>query len=196
MMLASKPDQEVRMIPVGPLIAEVIEEFLGDLPVTELYEDDAPHGRANLYFLAGLVSYMSIYEEKAAAVFEIPALIDDVISNQYVEIVDYMWDYLLAFNDTEGNSRVFTSEVSSATELFDSKSIIYPNPVSETLFIKSNLGLTDATIRNVSGIVVTKVSFNYDEAIDVSNLATGVYFLEIQTNGKQAAEILKFVKGE
>ncbi|NND04793.1 MAG: hypothetical protein HKN87_00315 [Saprospiraceae bacterium] len=56
-LLVSRTDLQVRMIPIGPIIGDIIETYLSSVPITELYEDDAPHGRALLYFLASIVTY-------------------------------------------------------------------------------------------------------------------------------------------
>jgi len=54
------------MIPVGPIIAKIMDGPLADqILVTEFYEDDAPHGRPNLYFLAALITYAAIFDEPA-----------------------------------------------------------------------------------------------------------------------------------
>jgi hypothetical protein len=67
------------MIPVGPILAELmLETEVGNILVTNLYEDDAPHGTASLYFLASLISNMSIYEEQAPATFVVPPIIDPI----------------------------------------------------------------------------------------------------------------------
>lgn len=102
------PANEVRMIPVGPILAHLFQDtLLTSIPVLELYEDNAPHGRANLYFLAGLISYMAIFEEKAPMNFNVPAELHPSIASSYAQVVDYIWNYLLAFDDLSGNSRVF-----------------------------------------------------------------------------------------
>ena len=78
-LLIQRPDHEIKTIPAGPILSELtLETEIGDILVTELYEDDAPHGRASLYFLASLICYMAIYEEQAPATFVVPPIIDPI----------------------------------------------------------------------------------------------------------------------
>ena len=107
-MILRYPNHCVRMIPVGPLISGLVSQSPFDqIAVTTLYEDDAPHGRPNLYFLAGIVTYMSVYGVEPPASFVIPGDIDPLIAERYDEIVAFCWDELAAFVDDEGMSRVF-----------------------------------------------------------------------------------------
>ncbi|MEL6987478.1 MAG: thrombospondin type 3 repeat-containing protein [Bacteroidota bacterium] len=98
----------VKMIPVGRAIAGLLTEAPYDtIPITEIYEDDAPHGRATLYFMTGIISYMAIYGEKAPATFEVPSIIHPTIRNTYTNVVNCFWNYLQDFNFASGESRVF-----------------------------------------------------------------------------------------
>ncbi len=106
-MLAERPQLDVRMIPVGSILARLLTSSLADVPVTSLYEDDAPHGRPSLYFLAGLVTYMGMYGVEAPAGFSVPDSIDPIIAERYPEIVEFIWAELQQFDDDTGRSRVF-----------------------------------------------------------------------------------------
>ena len=107
-LLLSRPASNLRMIPVGPIIAELLGSTpYSSIPLGELYEDDAPHGRASLYFLAGLISYMAIYEEEAPASYTVPSIVHETIRNNYSSIVTQVWTYLQNFNTPSGDSRVF-----------------------------------------------------------------------------------------
>jgi len=110
LIMASRPTYNIRMIPVGPMIADM----MGNAPyntilANELYEDDAPHGTESIYFLAGLATYMAIYGEKAPATYSPPNTILSDISDNYTTIMDDFWDYMVAFVDDNGNNRVFVS---------------------------------------------------------------------------------------
>lgn len=107
-LLTSRPDLNVRMIPVGPIIAKIIDGPLADqIPVTDFYEDDAPHGRPNLYFLAALITYAAIFEEQAPATYTPPDLIHPDLRNNYAAINAFIWNELHAFDTPAGDSRVF-----------------------------------------------------------------------------------------
>ncbi len=91
-IVAARPALNVRMIPVGPVISHLLTTTdLGQIPITELYEDNAPHGRATIYFLAALVTYMTTYGVKAPDGFQVPVLVHERIRNNYQRVVDDIW---------------------------------------------------------------------------------------------------------
>ncbi|UTW44892.1 hypothetical protein KFE80_10955 [bacterium SCSIO 12696] len=107
-VMAARPDANVKMIPVGPVITTALSNSaLQGIPVTELYEDGAPHGRPTIYFLASLVTYMSVYGVEAPGNFQVPSSIHPLVRDNYADIVRLMWSELQNFNDVNGNSRVF-----------------------------------------------------------------------------------------
>jgi len=106
-MLAARPELNVRMLPVGPILAQLQTTVLADVPVEALYEDSAPHGQPTLYFLAGLVTYMGIYAAPAPADYVVPESVHPLVRELYPEIVDVIWSELQAFEDADGDSRVF-----------------------------------------------------------------------------------------
>lgn len=77
------------------------------------------------------------------------------------------------------------------SQMLSSEMVLYPNPVKHTL----NIELRDAsgkeyTIYNVLGQVVAKGL--YTESMDVSSLQSGIYMLEVTTQGEKM--IKRFVK--
>ena len=107
-LLLSHPNVEVKMIPIGPILAELFTNtVLDQIPATELYEDDAPHGRATTYFLASLITYMATYEEQAPPTYVVPTIVHEIVRNNYSTIVNHIWDELSDFNLPNGESRVF-----------------------------------------------------------------------------------------
>ena len=57
---------------------------------------------------------------------------------------------------------------------------IYPNPVEKQLIISSEENIETISIYNLNGIMVYSGTYN-TEGIDVSNLNSGVYFVNIKT---------------
>lgn len=106
-VMEANPDRNVRMIPVGPVISKLLSNILTDIPVDVLYEDDAPHGRPTIYFLAGLVTYMAMYGTEAPADYVIPDSIHADVAANYDAVVAFVWNELNNFTDTDGNSRVW-----------------------------------------------------------------------------------------
>lgn len=99
------------------------------------------------------------------------------------------------FNSTSGSSaknqiksigtnhiRVYDISGILSTNNFISESFdVFPNPVSDVLNIrmKNNLSLEKVTIYNNSGQIVKTAQQN---TVDVSNLSSGIYFVEVITN--------------
>jgi len=104
----SRPNYNIRMIPVGPVIAELMSTAPYDaIDPVDLYEDNAPHGRETIYFLAGLATYMAIYEEEAPTSYTVPNTVLPIIADNYTDIADDFWNYFQAFDDAAGNNRIF-----------------------------------------------------------------------------------------
>ncbi|MFS4491750.1 hypothetical protein [Maribacter sp. 2308TA10-17] len=105
-----RPDLNVKMIPIGPIISKLLTETnLSGIPFSELYEDDAPHGRPTLYFLASLITYMGMYGVETPSDYQVPDTVHVLVQDNYGTIVDSIWDELENFNDVEGNSYVFNN---------------------------------------------------------------------------------------
>lgn len=176
------PDACVRMIPVGPIISKLLQQSPYDqIPIDQLYEDDAPHGRASLYFLASLATYMTMYEEKAPASFQVDPLIHPIIADNYQAVVDFIWDQLWDYHGSEGGNSVFCSStiVSTASPLDPSINItLYPNPAQNELRIKGDFAPHSVSIYDIHGraYLSSIPIWEANEAIDVSELPTGIYF--------------------
>jgi hypothetical protein len=97
----------VKMIPVGYILGQLLTGTLSSVPASDLYEDNAPHGRPSLYFLAGLITYMSIYGSIAPTTYTVPANVNSTIASNFTTVVNEIWTNLNNFNFTNGNSRVF-----------------------------------------------------------------------------------------
>ena len=132
-LMLEYPDQCVRMIPVGPAINNLLSESPFDqIPITELYEDDAPHGRASIYFLAALTTYMAMYGEQPPATYMVDGIIHPIIANNYNQAVQYIWDVLLTFDNATNENRVFCSPPLTVDVSEDASSkgfYLYPKPI-------------------------------------------------------------------
>ncbi|QHQ34092.1 hypothetical protein [Algicella marina] len=87
----ARPDANVSLIPAGPVMANLFTGLLKDVPVTDLYEDDAPHGKPTLYFLASLVTYVHLYGERPPQNFAIPASVNAKVRARYPDIREAVW---------------------------------------------------------------------------------------------------------
>ena len=69
--------------------------------------------------------------------------------------------------------------------------LVYPNPVTTQLFVKSKQVNVDYSIRNVLGALVQKGVLK-NESIGIEELQTGVYILELTS--KNNTQSIRFVK--
>ncbi|MBA5793541.1 T9SS type A sorting domain-containing protein [Flavobacterium sp. xlx-214] len=92
------------------------------------------------------------------------------------------------FDNNSGHVRVYDlSGVLSNNEFVQQNFNIYPNPTSDILNIglENNLVLEQVTVYNNLGQVVKTTS---EDVIDVSQLAKGLYFVEVITNQGKATK--------
>ncbi len=107
-VVTSRPELNVKMIPVGHILSRLLTTtVLSEIEITELYEDNAPHGRPTIYFLASLVTYMAMYEAPVSYNYSIPTTVDPIVAENFNATVDLIWEELEAFRFEDGSSRVF-----------------------------------------------------------------------------------------
>lgn len=178
----------VKMIPAGPAIAKVLTMApYNTIPIDSIYEDNAPHGRPTLYFLAGLVTYMTIYEKKAPANFPVPNLVHSTIANNYNQLVDSIWADLFSYNST--TSRVFcTNTPLSLTEEESTKKIvktkIFPNPAHDFIELDVDPKNTRVSLYSMMGRNIFYKRQLRNSKIDLSALCNGQYILCIHSPNK------------
>jgi hypothetical protein len=85
----------------------------------------------------------------------------------------------------------FTTSTSSGSAVIDvNKLIIYPNPVRDDLFIKSETPIEKVEIYSLSGNLL--LTNNFNEKISVSALPKGVFMVKVHTdNGAIVRKIVK-----
>lgn len=210
-LVANRPAIDVKMIPVGPVLTQILTQAPYDtIPITEVYEDDAPHGRASLYFMAGLITYMALYEEKAPATYTPPSIVHTTIRSNYNTLVDYIWAQLQSFNYANGDSRVFfgnnfiplsiEGELQAENTLSVQSFAVYPNPNrSGKLFLELPEGASPLQVEvlDLGGKTLMKLSgeaISEDGHLDVSRLGTGYYFVKIL--GKEGVYVSKLILEE
>lgn len=69
---------------------------------------------------------------------------------------------------------------------------VYPNPVTDKLYLKSTKKLSEAEIYHIDGRLVSIIKPNEEGALDVSSLSKGIYFLRISDHSQISR--LKFIK--
>ena len=108
-LVAARPTANIKMIPVGPIMAKLFTEspLDGLDPENDLYEDDAPHGQPPVYYLASLITYMAVFGVRPPLSYSPPASIPSLITDNYAALVDTIWAELEAFDFPNAQSRVW-----------------------------------------------------------------------------------------
>lgn len=182
--LASRPALNAKLIPVGKIISQIYTQVIpNQIAFNELYEDSAPHGRANTYFLAGMITYMALYEENIPATYMPSTIINVEIRNNIEAIRNFAWQELNNFNFPNGDSRVFYNAPVlniEKVELTNSLEIV-PNPAGDFFSIKTKTEMSnDITIFDINGKQIkTFKNKKSSILINIKELNSGLYFLRI-----------------
>ena len=80
-------------MPVGPILVNSLRwGVLSNISFADLFEDNAPHGRPSVYFLAAVIQYVFITGERPPQ-FSLLPTIDVVLSSivdSYEELLDFI----------------------------------------------------------------------------------------------------------
>ncbi|OSZ78360.1 hypothetical protein CAP35_08890 [Chitinophagaceae bacterium IBVUCB1] len=87
-------------------------------------------------------------------------------------------------------NKVFHFSVSSVNDNNDIT--IYPNPTNNSLHINTDKKINSTTIFNIAGSAIMETKSIRNNTIDVSKLAAGTYFIQLQTN--EGSFIKTFIK--
>jgi hypothetical protein len=87
------------------------------------------------------------------------------------------------------NSKITTAVI----EVSNDPTIVYPNPCSDVLHIKSSKSIARITVINLLGIVQQSTKLNDVTILPVLTLSNGLYFISIQY-GDGTVETVKFTK--
>lgn len=177
-LMLAHPDHCVRMIPVGPIISDLLMQAPFDqIAIDTLYEDDAPHGRPTIYFLAALTTYMAMYQEPAPLNYVVPAIIDPIVAVNYQQAVDFIWNELLNFETATGENRVFCTELTaSINPIIHTEVQVYPNPTSSVLYIKTEEPIARLELIDMSGRLILAENAS---TLDLSSLSSGSFQVKI-----------------
>ena len=89
----------------------------------------------------------------------------------------------------------FSTSLNTESESNSHDITISPNPIVENLFINTTISnLTRIDIFNVLGIKVFSEEINTNNAINISNLKTGVYFVKINSSNEKLYFVKKIIK--
>ena len=114
----------------------------------------------------------------------------DQVGNPSEDILG--WDQYYGAGRVNAHSALLAAQTLSVENNFlKNKISVYPNPASDLLHLKSDLVIDGASISDLSGRMIFTIK-NTINSIDVSNLQSGVYILELRSNNQKIAQ--KFIK--
>ncbi len=187
------PNECIKMIPVGPIICEILDRApYNTIPIDTLYEDDAPHGRPSIYMMAGLITYMALYEETAPATYAPPTqFIDPTIIAEYPNLVDDIWIELLNFDFFNGNSRVFCDASVSVPKIEETQLTIYLNPSNGDIQIETSINEGTITVQSITGQIIFQSRL--ESTFQLRGLSKGIYFVRVQDETEISEAIEKVI---
>ena len=178
-LMLSREDYKVRVIPTGMIISKILTELIpGQIPFDHLYEDSDPHGRANTYFLAGLISYMAIYEREIEDNYELDPILHEGITSNIDLIKDFIWAELNAFNFDDGTSRVFLGELPTSTSDKEKNNVVVgPNPNHGIIYLENIPKESEISIYDSKGESITFSRSGNQIVLDQGKINTQIIFL-------------------
>jgi hypothetical protein len=128
-----------------------------------------------------LVDINELYEATSSETLQI-----EVINTANPTCVEFTSVFLEVPNPNDENCTLgITTEEGLVLE-------VYPNPFTNTLNISSQQPIQQVNIYNIQGKIISKISGNSLEFLDVSNLSSGVYL--IQFSSSELSVTQKFIK--
>ena len=114
-----------------------------------------------------------------------------------LHIATYNWLVDDGSSHTWTHTNVLTTNPTGMIENLTKTDIeIYPNPVEDMMFVRTDLDVTGTKIYNSAGQIVMEAPLSpdteHDKIIDLSKLSSGNYFLELTIDGKPFTK--KFIK--
>jgi len=126
---------------------------------------------------------------------DIPAVAGDSITLSYTVAADAAWNYeqmyvMAILNDASTKAVIQATAsdpadnetITSTREINTIAAQVFPNPVKDQVQLKLAVGeLATATLYSTQGALVTRAQFDTETTLNVADLATGVYYLHIET---------------
>jgi len=198
MVMEANPDECLRIIPVARLISRLLQQEPYDqIAIEQLYEDDAPHGRPSIYFLASMITYMAMYEEEVPLDYMANEFIDPIIIDNYAAINSFFWNELLNFNDENENTKVFCKlNVAVDESASDASPVtLHPNPFGQSFYIQNKEEELLVKIFNGAGKMIrTEILKAGETKFDLTGYEDGIFFLKTVDRKGQILEFKKLVK--
>lgn len=93
---SERPELDIKLVPVSKAIVGAMDQtILRELSSEDLFVDNAPHGNATFYFLAGVVTYMDLYQEPIPSGYKIPSSVNQLVRDNFSEVESYLMQIVL-----------------------------------------------------------------------------------------------------
>lgn len=92
---AARPDTQIELLPVARVLSVLLNDgVLADLSAKDLFIDKSPHGTATLYFLAGAISYVGLFQSPLPETVDIPDTVHPSVRSRFAEVAKVVQDEL------------------------------------------------------------------------------------------------------
>lgn len=120
------------------------------------------------------------------------------ISNEFwFDITEDGGGRILTLGNPLGGIAIFRSNPLSTKDFYQNEFTVFPNPANDVLILRFQTGVTQLTIKilNMEDKVLNthNLEFKKEISLDVSNLSSGIYFLNIEDE-KGNTTVKKFIK--
>ena len=191
-------DNQIWMVPVGQALHNLTTQInLGNVPgissFTQLFEDDIHLTNAGNYFVA-CVMYATIYGETPVGLTQnLNNMWGTPFTNmptnaQRLVMQQVAWQTVTNLSAWTGVSNVLANENFNKANFS-----IYPNPANDiiNIIVNENTPIEKIMVFDVSGKKIMEENLN-TTSINIQNFQSGMYFLQIESNGKTSQT--KFIK--
>src|SRR5690606_5955769 len=112
------------------------------------------------------------------------------LSNSNLTVFDGSLYFSANYNSNGAELWKFTTDNLSVSEPQIIELNLYPNPVNDLLYIKTEQEVTSVILYSITGQLLQ--TWENQNSINLSAYAKGIYLVEVQTpNGKKTAKIIK-----
>lgn len=160
---------------------------------------------SSFFFTNGMSVTLSDCNNSQNAVFE-GIYFNDFFNAGYITVNDaFFYDvidngnsnYTLTLTSPNGDQAIYGNQILANNDFEDLQFAIYPNPASTHLNITSIFGKgnTEIKIFNNLGSLLKHENFKGEDnlSLNISNLSSGIYFLNIKTDDGEV-KVKKFIK--
>ena len=194
----------LKLIPSSLICSKLWQQggILDDFTVTDIFEDQGPHGLASSYFLAAMVLYTAQHNHAPTKPFNSHLQIDQRILNRFDSIASFILTELSNFKFTNGSSRVWFEGQAISTPEFKGLNnlIIYPNPAKDYVIVNTGdyfqkTTFTISIVNSMGQKFFENLLDQKEQKIDLNSIGgAGIYFVRILDEQGSLKDIRKLIR--